>query len=164
MTKSLSKTLLAVYTLFLLWLILFKTSIDISSVLLNYQSRSLNLIPFAGYSPGNAGEMIDNLIVFIPFGLLLGANFKQITFWRKLSYVFMLSLVAEITQYIFAIGTTDITDVITNTLGGLLGLTLYAVGKRCVGSELFDRFVVAIVAILLIGLMLLRMLVFKVRY
>jgi glycopeptide antibiotics resistance protein len=65
--------------------------------------------------------MIDNLIAFIPLGLLLSLNFKRTGFWRKLTFVFMLSLAVEAMQYVLAIGVSDITDVIMNTVGELAG-------------------------------------------
>ncbi|HEX9503339.1 MAG TPA: VanZ family protein [Patescibacteria group bacterium] len=79
--KLLSKTLLALYLLILLWLVLFKFSLDLSSVL-DYQTRSLNLIPFADFSRNSLREMIFNFAVFIPFGLLLSVNLKRANFWR----------------------------------------------------------------------------------
>ena len=43
----------------------------------------------------------------------------------KLLIIAGISLLLEITQYILAIGSSDITDLITNTAGGLLGCLLY---------------------------------------
>jgi glycopeptide antibiotics resistance protein len=161
--KSLSKILLALYLLILLWLVLFKLSLDVPSVL-NYQMRSLNLIPFAGFSRGNSREMIDNFVVFIPLGLLLSINLKQVNFWRKFTFVFLLSVMVEVTQFVLAIGTTDITDVITNTLGGFFGLLLYGLGSKYVDNKKLDRCIVVVGAVLLVLLILLRFLVLKVRY
>jgi glycopeptide antibiotics resistance protein len=161
--KLVSKTVLAFYLLILLWLVLFKFSFDISAVL-DHQMRSLNLIPFAGSSLDNLREKIDNLVVFIPFGLLLSVNLKRINLWRKLTFVFIFSLAVETLQFVLAIGVADITDVITNTLGGLLGLMLYDVGNKYVDTEKRDRFIVAAGTILLATLLLLRFFVFKVRY
>jgi glycopeptide antibiotics resistance protein len=152
--KSLSKALLAAYTATLLWLILFKFSAHIATVL-HYDTRSLNVVPFSK-SSGSSGEMIDNVLVFIPFGLLLSVNFKRLGLWRKLLVVFVFSLTAEVVQYIFAIGASDITDIITNTLGGLIGLMFYDLAGRHVRKESLDRFIVtagiALLAILLLGL------------
>jgi len=163
--KSFSKSVLVLYLLFLLWLILFKTSLNFSAVLMDYQSRSLNLIPFAGISRGTVREMIDNVIVFIPLGLLLSINFKQrANLWQKLAFVALFSLAAEIAQFVLAIGTTDITDVITNTLGGFVGLAAYSLISKYADSEKLDR-LIAIVGIgLLVAFMLLRFLVLRVRY
>jgi glycopeptide antibiotics resistance protein len=138
--KSLSKTLLGLYSLLLLWLVLFKLSFDIPAVL-GHGTRSLNLVSFAGYAGGRS-EMITNLVVFIPLGLLLSINFKRTSFRRKLAFVFLLSVASEVVQYILAIGITDITDVITNTLGGFIGLALYSLTGKHVDNEKLDRFIV----------------------
>lgn len=159
--KPLYKTLLELYVLFLLWLILFKTSVDFSSVLLHFQSRSLNLIPFAA---SRGREMIDNFVVFIPLGLLLSVNFKQASFWRKLTFVFGLSFAAEVLQYVLAIGATDINDVILNTSGGLFGLALYALNSKYVDNKKLDRAIVAVIATLLVCFLYLRFFVLHVRY
>jgi len=161
--KLFSNALLALYLLLLLWLILFKLSVDFSGVL-GHPLRSLNLIPFADYSRANSREMIDNLLAFIPLGVLLGLNLKRTGFWRKLSYLGLLSLVAEATQFGLAIGVSDITDVILNTLGGAVGLLLYGLGRRYVHTEKLDRSIVAVVTALLVVCILLRALVFQVRY
>lgn len=162
--KTASKIVLALYLLILLWLVLFKFSYDLSGVLFGHQFSSLNLVPFANYSQGNWREMIDNFAVFIPFGLLLGVIFKQISTWRKLAFIFAFSLTAEIMQFALAIGRTDITDLITNTLGGLVGLGLYNLGSKYIDAKKLDLFIVAVGTILLIVLILLRVFVFRVRH
>ncbi len=162
--KILSRTVLTVYLLVLLWLVLFKFSAHPFSVLSNYQRRSLNLIPFAGTSHGNSYQIVENVIAFIPFGLLLSINFKLTDFWRNLTYIFAFSIAVEIVQYIFAIGSTDITDVITNTVGGLIGLLLYDAANKHIQSEKLDQFIVVTGTVLLILFILLRTLVFRVKY
>jgi glycopeptide antibiotics resistance protein len=136
--KSLSKVLLTLYLLILLWLVLFKFSLTFSAVS-DLHTRSINLVPFAHFSLHNWRDVVFNCIGFIPFGLLLSLNLKQTSFWRKLAMVFFFSLAVEITQYIFAIGATDITDVITNTSGGLLGLILYGICDKYVDTPKLDR-------------------------
>lgn len=160
---ALRASLLAVYLLILLWIILFKLSIDVAPVL-DYQTRSLNLIPFAGSSRDNLREIFYNFVVFIPFGLLLSVNLKRANIWRRLAFVCIFSLAAEMIQFVLAIGATDITDVITNTAGGFLGLILYDLSNKYVDNEKRDRFIVVAGTILLILFILLRFLFFKVRY
>jgi glycopeptide antibiotics resistance protein len=162
--KILSKTLLVLYILTLLWLVLFKFSFDLSSVLLDHQARSLNLIPFAAFSRSHLNEMVYNFIVFVPFGLILSVNLKHVTIWQKLAYIFIFSVSVEVIQFILAIGVTDITDVITNTLGGLLGLMLYNFSNRHVDSKKQDQFIVVVGMILLIVFLLFRFLVLRMRY
>ena len=129
----------------MIWLVQFKLKFNISSIL-NYHHRSLNLIPFAAPSMVNGsinfGEMILNCIFFIPFGLLLNVNFKKTGFIPKIIFILGFSVAAELSQYIFAIGATDITDVITNTFGGFLGLVLYDVSKKYINNEKLDRLII----------------------
>lgn len=161
--KLLSKALFAVYLLILLWLVLFKLSFNLS-LISDYQ-RSINLIPFVFLSEqGNLREMIYNCAVFIPFGLLLSVNFKRAGFWRKLAYVLIFSFSAEAAQFVFAIGASDITDLITNTFGGFLGLILYDLGSKFIKNEKLDRFIVIAGTVLLALFVLLRVLFFNVRY
>src|SRR5689334_1178681 len=120
--RALSRTLFAAYLLILLWLVLFKFSYDPIGVIRDFQTRSLNLIPFA-YA--NKNEVIANLVAFIPFGVMLGVNFRALAFKYKLAIIFAFSLAVEIIQYVLAIGAADITDVLMNTLGGFVGLSAY---------------------------------------
>ena len=161
--KLLPKATLALYLLILLWLILFKLSFDLPSVL-DHQARSFNIVPFAGFTQDSLREIIDNFVVFIPLGLLLSVGFKQTTFWKKLAFVSTFSLTTELVQFVLAIGVTDLTDVITNTSGGLIGLALYDLGKKYVNPQKLDQFIVVLGIVLLILFLLLRFLVLKVKY
>lgn len=153
MVKIVSKSLLVLYVLILVWLVIFKLTFHISS-LLNYQHRSLNLIPFAAPSIVNGGinygEMISNCIFFIPFGLLLNVNFKTVGLLPKLAFILIFSFTVELLQYIFAIGATDITDLITNTAGGFLGLTLYDLSNKYISTKKLDRVIISIGILLLV--------------
>jgi glycopeptide antibiotics resistance protein len=162
--KKFFRAVLVSYTLVLLWLLLFKFSYDPLGVVLHYHERGLNLVPFAGYAQGALKDAVPNAIVFIPLGLLLSVTMKQVGFWRKLMYMCCLSISVEAVQYIAAIGRTDITDVMTNTLGGCIGLVLYKIGRKCLGSDASDWLVSGVIAFLLVVLLVLRTLVFRVRY
>jgi glycopeptide antibiotics resistance protein len=145
MRKILSRALLILYLVTLTWLVLFKLKFNISSVF-NHHHRSLNLVPFGAPSIVNGrvdfGEIILNCVFFIPFGLLLNVNFKKVGFLPKLISILVFSVTAELIQYIFAIGATDITDVISNTTGGFLGLILYKLSNKYIKTEKLDRFII----------------------
>lgn len=159
--KSFLKVVFAVYLVLLLWLVLFKFSYDLVSVIATVHIRSLNFIPFAG---NGRREMLENLLIFVPFGLLLSVTAKRMTMWWKLVIILAFSVAVEITQFVLAIGRTDITDVITNTLGGLLGLGLYALGKKHMDKGKLDMVIGVVVAALLAIVILLRTLVFRFKY
>ena len=162
--RSLSRVLLALYLLTLLWLTLFKLSYDIPSILANFQTRSLNLIPFVTYGQTGISETVSNFVTFIPFGLLLSLNFKKAALRRLLIVVFGFSVAVEALQFILAIGTTDVTDVVTNTFGGLVGIVLYRLANKIVKAEILDRIIIAVGLTLFVAFILLRLLVFRVRY
>jgi glycopeptide antibiotics resistance protein len=162
--KTLSRVLFVLYLLTLLWLILFKLSYDIPSILANYQTRSLNLIPFVTLGQTGLSETVSNFVTFIPFGLLLSLNFTKVALWRLLVAVFAFSVAVETLQFILAIGTTDATDVVTNTLGGLAGLVLYRLAGLVVTAEVLARVITVVGMVLFVAFILLRLLVFKVRY
>lgn len=165
MGKTLSRGLLALYLMMLIWLVLFKLQYNILSVF-NYHHRSLNLIPFAAPSivNGSFGEMIDNVIIFIPFGVLLNVNFKKVGFLPKFALILVFSLTCELIQFIFAIGATDITDIITNTVGGFLGLELYSLSNKYINNKKLDRIIIFIGTFLLVLLLYYRIHILRLNY
>ena len=159
--RALSRTLFAAYLLILLWLVLFKFSYHPVAVIRDFQTRSLNLIPFAW---AQKGEVISNIIAFIPFGVMFGVNFKETAFRYKIAVIFAFSLAVEIIQYVLAIGATDITDLIMNTLGGFIGLALYDLASKETNDRFLERCILVAGALMLVTFLYLRVFVFIVRY
>lgn len=123
------KIIFAYYLFFLFWGILFKFDInDTINIAQNFPTRSLNLSPFS--ASGGRLEIVFNVLIFIPFGYFISYFSKKSSFLKKLWTIFFISLSVEILQFIFGIGASDITDLITNTLGGLIGLILYFLTKK----------------------------------
>lgn len=129
---NLTKVLFIIYCILLVWIILFKLSISFNDILGLDKSRNINLIPF--YYSNDVGfyfhfrEVLDNLLVFVPFGIYL----KMLNKDNKKIIVcgFAFSLVLEICQFIFKLGATDITDLITNTLGTIIGVYIYVILEK----------------------------------
>jgi glycopeptide antibiotics resistance protein len=159
--KALSRILFAAYLFILLWLVLFKFSYDPAGVLSDFQTRSVNLIPFART---HKSEMIANILAFVPFGVMLGVNFKQVVFRHELAAVLAFSFAVESIQYALAIGVADITDVIMNTLGGFIGLAIYAVVSKYTNERHLDRSILVTGTLILLAVLYLRVFVFIVRY
>ena len=124
--KTVAVIAFAVYILLLIWLVLFKLEVNIADL---PRYRDLILIPFS--RPGAVNmrtvvmEIIDNILFFIPLGLLLSALGFPKKAWGRVLAGFLLSLFFETIQYAFAIGTADVTDLIDNTLGTLIGVAAY---------------------------------------
>ena len=123
---NLTKILFIGYTLILVWILLFKMSFSIDEL---YKSRSINIIPFMGSVIVNGriyiSEIINNIIVFVPVGIYICMLKENWSILRKISVGFFISLGIEVLQFILAIGATDITDLIGNTLGGIIGIGVF---------------------------------------
>ena len=116
-----SKALLVVFGIYLallVWCILFKFALRPEEI---PHLRGINLIPYAAAVVVNGkvqiSEIIENMLVFLPFGLCISAFYPDSEIQNRILLASGLSLFFEVTQYIFAIGASDITDVIDNTLG-----------------------------------------------
>jgi glycopeptide antibiotics resistance protein len=159
--RTLSRTLFAAYLFILLWLVLFKFSYEPIAVISDFQTRSLNLIPF---TRAHNSEMIANILAFIPFGVMLGVNLKQVAFRYKIAVIFAFSLAVEIVQFAAAIGVADITDIIMNTLGGFMGLAVYAAASKHANDRYLDHGILIAGTLILVAILYLRIFVFIVRY
>lgn len=152
--------LFTVYLLALAWLILLKLQFRLPTV---SAERVMNLIPLRG-SLGENGvlrfsEIRNNMIAFVPLGIFLCMLKKDWTFTVKIVIIFAISLVFESIQFIFAIGRADITDILSNTLGGLIGIGMHALAFRFLKDRTnrviqIVAAVVAILALLLISFLL----------
>jgi glycopeptide antibiotics resistance protein len=108
--------------------------------------------------------MISNLVAFVPFGVMLGVNFKHAIVRYKIAVIFAFSLAVEIIQYALAIGVTDITDLIMNTLGGAIGLAVYVVLSKHTNERYLDRGILLAGTLILLTILYFRIFVFIVRY
>lgn len=125
--SSLKWVSFAIYIFFLVWLVIFKLSspFDINI----WFHRRVDFIPF--YFDANTSrmaqlkEMVYNVIAFIPLGTYFSMVFKGWSFKKRILAAFLVSFTFEIVQFAFALGISDITDLITNTLGALMGIGSY---------------------------------------
>jgi glycopeptide antibiotics resistance protein len=160
--KAFSKIVFVIYVVFVLWLLLFKSSYDIVGVISEYGVRSFNPLPFA--HAGDVRQTIENVLVFVPLGLLVAVNFKKLGFWPQAALVFGLSAAIEALQFALAIGRTDITDLLANTAGGLLGLAMYSLLRKHSAGTGLDL-VVSMATLALLGVCVaLRVFVFRIIY
>lgn len=144
-----SIVLLVIYLIVLVWIILFKLSFHLEDL---PHLRNINLIPFS--QSFGLNEIVSNAIIFIPFGILISMIKKQWSFLKKVLPIFATSLILEIMQYILYIGASDITDIITNTFGGIIGIAFVCILVKIFKEKAFKILkVISIVAC--IGLILL---------
>ena len=136
-------------------------------------NRNVNLIPFSKpvmlHGKADLSEIILNIIIFIPMGVYAGSLFKRWSFIKKVFFLFIMSIIIEVLQYLLKIGSADITDVITNTLGGLIGLLIFIAIEKIVQNRIkAQKFINIIGAIgttlMIILLVLLKMKMLPIRY
>lgn len=84
------------------------------------------IVNFVPFQDGLSFAAIANVIMFIPFGVLLPITWKS---FRKFSFTaiagVLTSLLIEVDQ-LFSFRATDIDDLLTNTLGTIIGYLLIA--------------------------------------
>ena len=124
-------TLLYIYLSFVLYFTLMPI-IAALPFLLNHPYKPMNLVPFIDVSLGRGDffrQVVLNVIMTLPFGFLfpLTRN-KRAKLCVTVFFCFFMSLGIELLQPFFD-RTSDITDLITNLIGGVLGYGLYTIFK-----------------------------------
>lgn len=130
-SKKVTAGLFAYYLVVLVWIIIFKLQFSLENL---PQIRNINVIPFGQSVIVNGklefSEIINNIIVFIPFGLFIHILWEQKSLAKQMLPIIGTSLLLEVIQFLFSIGATDITDIITNSSGGIAGImTAFAIHK-----------------------------------
>ena len=136
--------LFTIYILVIFWVLLFKFSVSVTEIteMYNPLRAHINWVPFGESAMINGqvsyAEWLLNFLIFVPLGILLQLARKNIAF----SFLLMLglSVLIESAQYIFSLGATDITDVITNVSGGIFGLLLCGFFRLILSERIADRF------------------------
>jgi len=129
----LTVTLFIIYMVGLCWIIIFKMNVPIAH---KGHIQSVNFIPFKRplILNGKVGvsEMIANVLIFIPLGVYMGVLYKRWHFIKQCLFFFLISLACEVSQYVLRVGYADITDIINNTAGGIVGLLIFkGIEKIC---------------------------------
>ncbi len=100
----------------------------------NHPYTPMNLVPFIDVTLGRgdfARQVGLNIIMTIPFGFLLPLVKKgNVRLLKVVFYTFLLSLGIELLQpLINNFRSADITDLITNVIGGSIGYVIYLIFK-----------------------------------
>lgn len=71
-------------------------------------------------------NIVGNIAAFLPFGAFLPIFSKRCqNLFCTVFYSFELSLLVELLQLVFKVGTFDVDDLLLNTIGGMLGFLIY---------------------------------------
>jgi glycopeptide antibiotics resistance protein len=125
----------AVYLALLVWVVLWKLGTPWVG---DAATRVVKLVPFLPYGGAGASEPVElaiNLVLFVPFGLYLGLLAPSWS-WRKVGgAVAGASVALEVCQYVLAIGSADVSDVLVNIAGGLVGFGVLALARHGHGER-----------------------------
>ena len=126
-------TIMYIYLSFVIYFTLMPILVSLPFIF-NHPYGFMNLVPFVDVTSGRGDfmrQVVLNIVMTIPFGFLLPLiGEKKINFLKIIFYTFLLSLGIEILQpLINGVRSSDITDIITNVTGGIIGYILYLLFK-----------------------------------
>ncbi len=167
--SKLAFILFALYLGVLFWILVLKFGVRFSYM----DNRAVNLIPFKGLlitsDEIDISEWILNTIIFIPLGIYSLVIFQKWTFRVYIFFFILISLTIETLQFTLKIGAFDATDIITNTLGGLIGLiTLKSIEKLYGNNSKARKFIIVLAAfatvLIIVLLILLKLDMLPIKY
>lgn len=142
--KNLTWVVFGLYACILIKMILFKRPVSyyLHHFYYNYgwtmireNIRRANLVPFTTIMlfiksrlamRDIVGNVLGNIVGFIPFGILVPMLFKQLAgFLKVVIAAFVLSVGFELMQLIFVLGSFDVDDLMLNTAGAAIGYQIY---------------------------------------
>ncbi len=121
------RTTMYVYLAFVLYFTLMPITTSLPFIL-NHPYVPMNMVPFIDVLEGRGDffrQIALNVLMTIPFGILLPMNTKK-NFPTVVIYAFLMSLSIELLQpLINGARSSDVTDIITNVLGAVIGYVIY---------------------------------------
>ncbi|MFC7491336.1 MULTISPECIES: VanZ family protein [unclassified Knoellia] len=133
-SRRLLAALFVVYLVLLTWVVMWK--LEVPSVGGGF--RNVKLTPFVSSNGDGASqprEVWANLLLFVPFGVYLSLLGPQSSRLRVMLAAAATSMTFEVAQYVLAVGRTDITDVIVNTAGAVVGMTCGLMARHGLGAR-----------------------------
>lgn len=125
-------TLMYAYLSLVLYFTMMPVVVSIPFIL-DHPYKPMNLVPFIDVSLGRGDffrQVFLNIVMTLPFGFLFPlTRGKKAKFGVTVFFCFMMSLGIELLQPFFD-RSSDITDLITNIIGGALGYGLYTILSR----------------------------------
>jgi glycopeptide antibiotics resistance protein len=130
--RRLLLVLFVVYLVLLVWIILWKLEVPYVGAAASLD-RPIKLVPYFPSGDFNASdplEVLVNILLFVPFGIYLGMLAPRLRWWPVAGILIASSLVLETTQHLLSVGSFDLTDVIDNSAGGLIGFGVLVLARR----------------------------------
>ena len=126
-------TLMYIYLSFVLYFTLMPIIAELPFIL-NHPYTPMNMVPFIDVMMERGDfvkQVVLNVVMTMPFGFLFPLTQKEgARFSITVFFCFLMSLGIELLQpLIDGIRSSDVTDLITNVIGGMLGYVFYVLSK-----------------------------------
>jgi glycopeptide antibiotics resistance protein len=97
--------------------------------------QHINLVPFSSiygslthfYYMVPIRNIGGNILLFMPLGFAIPLRFKVDKLWKVMLIGFFTSLAVEVVQLFISIRSFDVDDLILNTVGTIMGLSVYQI-------------------------------------
>ncbi len=73
-------------------------------------------------------NLVGNVVIFVPFGFFMPMASRYRSFFSTAFCSFGLSLCVETFQLVTKVGSFDVDDLLLNTIGGIIGYIVFAIG------------------------------------
>lgn len=87
-------------------------------------------------------QIILNIVMLIPFGIMFPMIDKKNNFVKTVKWSFIISLVIEMLQPLISVRSSDITDLITNVFGAVIGYLIYLTFQTVI-NKIFKRGIIS---------------------
>lgn len=91
-------------------------------------------------------HIVHNILLFIPLGGYVTLFSRDKHIFKSVLLIILFSILAEIIQFIFKVGATDIDDVLLNGSGGFIGVVMYRLLLLLFKDENTVRYATEIIA------------------
>ena len=162
-TRKLGALALIIYILVLVWVIMLKCNMEVPVRMSLKFFHDMTVEQRAEWTfchfrfNGDGGlltkdaieDIIVNIILFVPIGAFLPFVFRKRAYIFAPIYAFLITLGFELSQFIFGIGGFAYIDLITNTVGGIIGCGIFYLVTRKAKDDHIKNLLLAICCLLL---------------
>ena len=131
------KSLMYLYIVLVLYVTIMPIAVSLQNISITAY-KPMNMVPFDDYLRGRGDalrQIILNVVMMVPFGFLLPTiTGRRFFFCVFMTFLFSLSI--ELVQPLMGNRTSDVTDLITNTVGGIIGYILYLIFRPLTNTVL----------------------------
>ena len=134
------RTIMYVYISFVLYFTLMPIICSIP-FMFNHPFKMMNMNLFddlLNHRGDYIRQIVLNIVMLIPFGIIFPMIDKKNNFVKTVKWSFITSLVIELLQTLISVRSSDITDLITNVFGAVIGYLIYLIFKPFI-NKIFNK-------------------------